>query len=160
MDNKETIYFLFTKNDHFPFLECPNGLKVQKINYFRRKILNSIWRIPSKSIWTRFTRGDHCYIALLDDKPVHYSWVQKKRIHFVKPENLYVKVKKDEIWIYHCRTAESARGKNIYPLVLQEIIKKELRKKKRTVYIYTTEANVASINGIKKAGFKQIKFTI
>lgn len=160
MTETETIYYFIKFTDQFPTLDVPKDLTIKRISYFQRSILDLIWHIPKKKVITRFLRGDHCYIALLDHNPVHFSWVQRRGNHFVLPSKKNLKIKREDIWIFHCRTIESARGNNIYPIVLQRIIQKELINFKRNAYIYTTKSNVASVKGIQKAGFTQLNINL
>jgi len=62
----------------------------------------------------------------------------------------YPFLNKDEIVIGPCSTIEQARGKGIYPYVLNYIIKNGDYK---SYYLIIRPENISSINGAKKAGF-------
>lgn len=96
--------------------------------------------------------GDSGYYAYLNGKCVHRSWVKFGKGNEIKL-NYFLKRKfmPDEIYIHWCETAKEARGKNIYPIVLQKIAADFCNKK---ILITTTENNKASVHGIIKAGFK------
>lgn len=49
-----------------------------------------------------------------------------------------------------CATAESERGKGLYPYLLQHIIQEN---KGKDFYMIVNESNVSSIKGVVKAGF-------
>lgn len=101
--------------------------------------------------------GDIGYLGYLDGKCIHRSWVvctpQIVNLHrFLK-----MRLLSDEAFIHYCETAEYARGKNIYPHVLTEIVDNFLSfKEKKTIYISADSKNLPSIKGIEKAGFEKI----
>jgi hypothetical protein len=57
------------------------------------------------------------------------------------------------VWIYHCQTAEWARGRGIYPSTLERIVSDCFAAGDFTAWIYTSKQNVASQKGIVRAGF-------
>lgn len=94
--------------------------------------------------------------ALVNNKPVGYGWLKKKgsKDYFYKIENID----------YLCRffVKPEYRGQGIYPKIIHQLmlISKEKFCSKQ-FYISVEHTNQASINGIKKVGFKlvrQIKF--
>lgn len=101
----------------------------------------------------RLVRGDRCYGVWSDGELAHYSWVQDRGTHPIEAAGIDVDIPAGELWIYNCRTADAQRGKGIYPRVLQRIVDDYFRAGASTVWIYTSEANVASQRGILKVGF-------
>lgn len=101
----------------------------------------------------RFERGDRCYLAALDGKFVHYSWVQTQGKHPISGVKLHT-IRPGEIWIFDCRTADWARGRHIYPYVLTTILQEfKQAGNYHTAWIYTSDTNIASQKGIQRAGF-------
>ncbi len=96
-------------------------------------------------------RGDRGYLAYLEGRCVHRSWVQ------LGPQRvtLFRRLRRDlaagEAYIHYCETAPEARGQNVYPAVLAHITR-ELGATHR-VLIATVLQNAASVRGILKAGF-------
>lgn len=84
------------------------------------------------------------YFALdKDGKIVHTSYTICKNFK-------YPFMNKGEILIGPCYTEESARGKGIYPFVLNNIINNTDNEE---YYLIIRPENIASIHGAKKAGF-------
>jgi RimJ/RimL family protein N-acetyltransferase len=105
----------------------------------------------------RFEKGDKPYLAFCGRVLAHVAWVCKR------PE-----VEMGEIWgslafrdneayIMDCNTFFTFRGKNIYPVVLQRILKDLAAEKVGKVYIGCRTSNKASLKGIRKAGFSFVK---
>jgi hypothetical protein len=103
-----------------------------------------------------FERGDLCYTASLDGRLAHFSWVQRSGIHRLKEAGMSVPVAPGEFWIYFCMTADWARGQKLYPATLQRILREHFDSGYETGWIYTLRENVASQNGIAKAGFQKV----
>jgi RimJ/RimL family protein N-acetyltransferase len=101
----------------------------------------------------RLHRGDLCYTVWVDGRLAHYSWVQRSGSHPLTEAGVSVPVGGGEFWIYHCWTAEWARGKGIYPATLKRIVSEHFEAGYRTALIYTTRENIASQKGILRAGF-------
>jgi hypothetical protein len=70
----------------------------------------------------RLQRGDRCYTVSIDGRLAHYSWVQRSASHRITEAGVSVPVETGAFWIYHCRTAEWARGRGIYPSTLERIV--------------------------------------
>lgn len=105
----------------------------------------------------RFEKGDKPYLAFCGRVLAHVAWVCKR------PE-----VEMGEIWgslafrdneayIMDCETFFTFRGKNIYPVVLQRILKDLSAENVEKVFIGCSLSNTASIKGIKKAGFAALR---
>ena len=102
----------------------------------------------------RFQRGDLCYLAYLDGRLAHYSWVQRSGLHPITEAGRSIPVAADEFWIYHCLTADWARGQRTYPTTLQRIVAEHFANGYATAWIYTSQENIASQKGILRAGFE------
>ena len=101
----------------------------------------------------KFRAGMKCYVARLDDMLVHYAWVQDSGLHVLKGTGRSRRVLEGELWILACFTAVWARGRRIYPTVLQRILHDYKANGFRTAWIYTEVKNTASQSGIRHAGF-------
>lgn len=95
--------------------------------------------------WYLLTRGGYKVYLVKDlGKIVHISYVIPKCFKFTFLENNAVEAGP-------CITSKEYRGRGIYPYVLNKILKSH-----KDVYMIVDDSNVASINGIKKVGFKKI----
>jgi hypothetical protein len=102
---------------------------------------------------TRLQRGDLCYVGYLDGRPAHYSWVQRSGLHPITEAGRSLPVAQGDFWIYHCLTADWARGQRIYPATLQKIMADYFADGYATGWIYTSQENISSQKGILRSGF-------
>lgn len=93
-----------------------------------------------------FSEGELAHVARLR----HYPGVLE--VNSVERDPL-IKIKKDEVYIGHCQTAGRYQGKNIYPAVLQHIIRYAFENGKKRCFGSSSPSGKASIRGIEKAGF-------
>jgi len=103
---------------------------------------------------SKLSAGHICYLAMVDGRPAHYSWVQSSGVHSVAGSGRKRQVLPGEFWIYACFTAASARGRRIYPATLRRILADYKNKGFHTAWIYVSDENTASQNGIARAGFQ------
>lgn len=115
--------------------------------------LLDVWPVHLDEMRSRLRRGDQCYTVRVEDKIVHYSWVQSVGTHWIMPAAMSVSLRPNDLWIYHCRTAETHRGKRIYPFVLTQILADYRQLQFSNAWIYTDSKNAPSQRGIELAGF-------
>ena len=101
----------------------------------------------------RLKRGDVCYAGYLEGRLAHYSWVQRSGEHLILEAGATVAIAEGEFWIYHCRTADWARGRGIYPATLARIVNDQFDAGYTVGWVYTTRENISSQKGIARAGF-------
>lgn len=109
-----------------------------------------------QAVQERWAAGDRCYCVYLADKLAHFSWVKTKGLQPIVEAGITVNVEDSHFWIYHCWTAEWARGRKIYPAVLRAIIDEHFSTGYACAHIYTSRKNTPSQNGILRAGFRYI----
>lgn len=119
--------------------------------------LREVWRVPLDEMKARLERGDQCFAARVEGQIAHYSWAQFSGWHPINAVGQRVEVQPGNVWVYHCRTAEWARGRGIYPFVLTRILNESTSRNCRAAWIYAEMDNAASIRGIEKAGFSIYK---
>lgn len=98
--------------------------------------------------------NDFGYLAYLDNKCIHRSWVKGNQQNVQLHWGLSLKLKQNEIFIHYCETSPKARGKSIYPHVLSKIVEDNSENR---ILIAVNKLNIPSIKGIEKVGFKKIK---
>ena len=108
-----------------------------------------------EGVW-RLGRGDVCYLVFIDGRLAHYSWVQRQGLHTITEARATILVKPGDFWVYHCRTAENARGRGIYPGTLDYLIYDHFKGSFNQGWIYTSRSNLSSQKGILKANFSQV----
>lgn len=101
-----------------------------------------------------FDSGGELFLAFNEGKLAHLCWL------FYHPgfkeQWAHIHLKKDEAHIASAHTDSEFRGQNIYPAVLQHILKYVAEKNIRCVYITSSPKNIASVRGIEKAGFSKV----
>ena len=120
-------------------------------------VLHEVWPVNLEEMKTRLRRGDLCLACFTDGHLAHYSWVQFSGPHEFRDVGQRFKISLGHCWIYHCRTAEWAKGKQIYPFALTQILEMCNSRGCRHAWIYTIPQNIASQRGIQKAGFSFYK---
>jgi RimJ/RimL family protein N-acetyltransferase len=153
VDREETLFFEALSGCHPPSLALASGVQLGTLD---RSGIADFCRISSTHpalVEERWRAGDVCYLAYLEDRIVHHSWVKSRDVQPVMEADLRLPVKAGEFWIYHCWTAEAARGKRIYPCVLAAILQEYFALGFTCGRIYTSRKNLASQRGIQTAGF-------
>jgi RimJ/RimL family protein N-acetyltransferase len=93
------------------------------------------------------------YGVFMDDELAHVSWLVTADHDRLMSER-EVKLRDGEAEITHCFTAESFRGKGIYPLAIRALCAQAEVAGITCVFMATHPTNTASLRGIAKAGFK------
>lgn len=102
-----------------------------------------------------FSKGAEAFLAFNNGKIAHISWLFYPPI--VREQLMILKLKPSEAHIATCYTTAAFRGMNIYPAMLQHILRYAAEKRIERVYIASSPQNIASIRGIEKAGFLKVK---
>lgn len=92
-----------------------------------------------------------CYSVAMEGETAHRSWLHRSarlpsRFGFDGGAPV----------IGDCHTAERFRGRSIYPRVLRYIARDVARREGKPVYVLVSPANLASVRGIEKAGFRRL----
>ena len=105
----------------------------------------------------RFEKGDKPYLVFCGRVLAHVAWVCRR--NEVEMEEIWasLKFKNRQAYIMDCKTFFTFRGKNIYPVVLQRILRDLSGEDVEKVFIGCNPSNTASIKGIKKAGFAPLR---
>lgn len=98
------------------------------------------------------SQGDKGFYAYLENKCVHRSWVKFGPQRMQIFQNYSYDLGKDDIYIHYCATAEFARGKSVYPFVLQHICRKFPDK---NVFLMALDRKKSARRGAEKAGFRK-----
>lgn len=105
----------------------------------------------------RFERGELVWTAHNDaNKIVSYCWVTRKPVE-IGEIGCAVNPRADEIYLYDAFTFAEYRGQNLYPAVMQRILEHSRKAGLRRALIFVMNDNVASIRGVRKAGFHEFQ---
>ena len=106
---------------------------------------------------SRFERGEHIWTAHSDtDKIVSYCWVTRKPVE-IGEIGCAINPRPDEIYLYDAFTFAEYRGQNLYPAVMHRILSHSQEAGLRRALIFVMSDNVASIRGVRKAGFREFQ---
>lgn len=102
--------------------------------------------------------GERCYIALVDGKLAAYAWVTSCFCH-VSEINLSLSVGTGYLYIYDCFVIPEWRSRGIYSALLVKIVDDFRHHPGGAIYhtacIGADPRNLASVAGIKRAGFAE-----
>jgi ribosomal protein S18 acetylase RimI-like enzyme len=105
----------------------------------------------------RFDRGELVWTAHNDaNKIVSYCWVTQKAVE-IGEIGCAINPRADEIYLYDAFTFAKHRGQNLYPAVLQRVLEHSREAGLRRALIFVMSDNVASIRGVRKAGFREFQ---
>ena len=136
--------------------ENDGSVKWELLSRSRVGQLKDVGWFDSNEFVQRLRRGDRCYTATIDGRVAHYSWVQRSASHPITEAGVSGPAGNGAFWIYHCVTADWAKGRGIYPATLQRIVRDYFAEGDSTAWIYTSKRNVASQKGILRAGFTHV----
>ncbi|MBU1727517.1 MAG: hypothetical protein KJ880_07795 [Candidatus Omnitrophica bacterium] len=142
-------------------LSVMSGLEIVDVSNKEKYLLVSCIGdyLTQNKFESRIQRGDACFAAFFNDKPVHFSWVSFDKAVIREVRKSY-HLSQEQAYIYHCFTHPEFRGRDIYPIVLARIVKGLQLKGKKHFFISTAANNLASQKGILKAGFHQVESII
>jgi hypothetical protein len=138
---------------HIPVIEGPDECVLRQISTEEIDCVEQIWKHDLNELRGRLAAGGRCYITWMQDRPAHYSWVQSSGVHRVHDAGRKFMIQEGDFWIYHCRTANWARGRRLYPMALSKILRDYRGAGFRRAWIYTMSDNVPSQKGIESVGF-------
>jgi GNAT superfamily N-acetyltransferase len=98
-----------------------------------------------------FDNEGELFLAFSEGKLVHSAWLHD--CAGTAKTHPHIKIGQDDAFIGRCDTHPEFRGKNIYPAVLQYIVRYAAANNKRRCFITTSPELLSSIRGIEKAGF-------
>jgi hypothetical protein len=149
----QTYLYRLSKADGWSAARHDGRLKWEWLSPSQVGQLAEIGWFDEKAGLQRLCRGDRCYTVSIDGRLAHYSWVQRSACHRITEAGVSVPIGRGAVWIYHCQTADWARGRGIYPATLERIVSDCFAAGDFTAWIYTSKQNVASQKGIVRAGF-------
>jgi RimJ/RimL family protein N-acetyltransferase len=150
---EETLLYRFQNTIEMP-QEEPDDLHIDLVDVETLACLADIGPCDLEECRARLQRGDQCFGAWIGNELAHYSWVQHAGEHSIDQAGLVVPIAPDSFWIYNCRTAETHRGRGIYPRMLSHVLGQCFRSGLSCAWIYTSTDNHPSQRGIARAGFE------
>ena len=148
--NETIIVYVFRKTSQ---QNIATDLKIYPVADKNLKDVLSFQDKKYIEIFNNFLKvGDAGYYAYLNSNCVHRSWVKSNEQVVYFHWSLPYRLKNNEVFIHYCETAPNARGKNVFPRVLDYITRLN---KNKEILISVNRNNQASIRGVQKAGFEK-----
>lgn len=91
--------------------------------------------------------GDFGYYAYVEGEPIGYGWAKHPG-----SDDFFYKIGEGTCYLCRFFVHESARGHNVYPEIISELIKRE--NNTNHFYIGVERGNVSSEKGLSKVGFE------
>jgi hypothetical protein len=151
----ETFLYSIQSGAALPILPLLDGASIQVSDSPPFEEMKKIGWITAQDVERRIRRGDVCYLVYVDGALAHYSWVQFKGTVNIIGNAVTAGLEKGQFCVYDCCTAGWAKGKKIYPSTISRVVSDYFTRGFSSALIYTTKHNIASQNGIRRAGFKQ-----
>ncbi len=144
---------LFSREDKITLIAKPAQVKIEKC--FDVSLLHRLTGLNRMEIERRFMEQNEAWVVWVKDIPAAFGWVARVFAPIGELER-FVRVADDEVYLWNFRTLEQWRGKGLYPLLLQHIIRYECALGTRRQWIIAKPENKASVKGIVKAGFTMV----
>ena len=108
--------------------------------------------LDEAEVTRRLEEGHHVFLLRVDGEPAAYGWSATGPAH-IGGLALHLRVPPGERYLWDFVTLSAFRGRGLYPLLLQEIVRRQ-RQEAQWFWIGHDPDNEASRRGILKAGFR------
>ena len=143
----------FFKNNEICFIDLPEGFEFFYFSpsIFKRKLHKGLYRYSNLLyvFWFIFTVGRYHILYIRDKSSGEIAHFSNILPNIFK----YSFMKKGDVQIVNCWTYKRYRGLKLYPFALSKIQEKF---NDRNILIGSKTSNIASLNAIRKSGFKKI----
>jgi hypothetical protein len=129
------------------------GDSIERLDPSRCDVLREVHPVDLSEDRARLDQNQACFVGWSQGRAAHYSWAQDAGVHEIRGTWRRDTIQPGDVWIYSCRTADWARGRRLYPAAVVAILRAYKSQGYRRAVIYVSEENMASINGIERAGF-------
>ncbi|MDQ3662530.1 MAG: GNAT family N-acetyltransferase [Actinomycetota bacterium] len=162
ISSSETLIFLSRSpaRDE-PGIRADGGLRVRRADASDApRYARDIGTDSSSTFRHRLTRTTACFVAELDGRLVHASWVttsgawtRELQLYVVPPQGESGTNAGADAYVYESFTRPEARGRGAYPRVLRHISMWAAVADLSRVWVAVESVNAASLKAITKAGF-------
>lgn len=119
-------------------------------------LLAKLHRVEAKKIEDRLADANSAYVAFIENEPTGYGW---SGANSVGVADLFWPMPPNSRGLWDFYTLESARGRGVYPHLLQAILRREQNEVERFWLGHRVD-NDASKRGIQKAGFALVNWVV
>jgi hypothetical protein len=136
----------------FATLPMPAGLRIQECA--NTELLALMGTTTVDDVRKRLANDHLAFVAYMNNVPAAFGWMARGKAMIGELNHeLILPIGNRYLWNF--RTMEAFRGKGIYPVLLQYIIRYEMKRANRFWIIHAPE-NQSSLKGIQKAGFQYV----
>ncbi|MGZ3897594.1 MAG: GNAT family N-acetyltransferase [Flavisolibacter sp.] len=132
-----------------PSLPLPSGLNMEACTDI--SLLAAMASTTVEEVVNRFQNDHMAFVAYWNHQPAAFGWMARRRANIGELRHELLLPERNR-YLWNFRTREAFRGLGIYPALLQFITSFEAQRADRFWIIHAPE-NLASLKGIKKAGF-------
>jgi GNAT superfamily N-acetyltransferase len=119
-------------------------------------LLANLHQVNLANIEARLSDANTAYVAYLEDEPVGYGW---SGANSVGVADVFWPITPPNCGLWDFFTLQAARGRGIYPQLLQAILRTE-QDEAEQFWIGHRLDNAASQRGIEKAGFQRVNYVV
>lgn len=146
-------YFFRSPVRHLPVKVKP-GCEVKRLTLLDELLpYVKLLDLSFGTIKTRLERGDSCYLAFIDKKAVHRSWVTSAPC-WVKDAKAIFKPLKNEFYVYDSYTMPRYRSQGAFTSTLIKILT-DFQSRDSLIWIAVRNDNLPSRRAIEKVGFEK-----
>lgn len=149
-----SLCYFFRSPDKSPLAKTNPDCQVKKMVLLDELLpYVKLLDLSLSTIRTRLERGDCCYLAFIDGRAVHRSWVTSTSC-WVKDAKAIFKPLDNEFYIYDSYTLPSYRSRGAFTSTLVKILA-DFQFRGSLVWIAVRNDNLPSRRAIEKVGFKK-----
>jgi GNAT superfamily N-acetyltransferase len=142
--------YTFSGKTSLPSIASIPGLTIKESNNV--DMLSAMAGITPEEVGKRMSDDHLAFIAFMNNSPAAFGWMATGTA-FIGELNHEMILPVRNRYLWNFRTLEQFRGRGIYPVLLQYIIRHE-EKRADTFWIIHAPENKSSLKGIQKAGFE------
>jgi GNAT superfamily N-acetyltransferase len=146
--------YTWWRGDDFPQLSPLPEFRCERV--VDVPLLADLHNMNLAKIEARLNDANTAYVAYIEDEPVGYGW---SGANSVGVGDVFWPIVPPDRGLWDFFTLEVARGRGIYPHLLQAILRSEQGEAER-FWIGHRVDNPASQRGIEKAGFQLVNFAV
>jgi GNAT superfamily N-acetyltransferase len=152
LDRPGGSFYGFHRDWPLPALQADPGGQVEVDTIPDVPLLAKLARLDEREVVRRLDEGHQLFLLRVDGAPASYGWSASGPAHIGGLE-LHLTVPPGERYLWDFVTLPDFRGRGLYPLLLQDIIRRQWQEAS-WFWIGHETHNEASRRGILKAGFR------
>ncbi len=150
---RTNVFYLLKRelSEEIPIINNPQNIVVKKVPIETlKKIRESKEKMPMEFYCDLFDGAKTCFIAFINGKPAHISWV-----YFQEQSSNFFKLGEKEAELIYSITLPEFRGMSIFRLVTANILQWLKQNSYERMFTALHSDNIASMKSLKHSGFKK-----